>query len=63
MRTITDQVDMSGDDYNMDQTRLIWTTYRDINIWFETWIFKIDKGFAREKTDEDILVLGELVYF
>ena len=25
--------------------------------------FLIDKGFAREKTDEDRLVLGELIYF
>ena len=63
MRTIADQVDASGDEYKMEQRLLIWTTYRNINIWFETLIFLIDKGFAREKTKKDRLVLGEFVYF
>ena len=36
MRTIYDQVDVSGDDYRIKQRRLIWTTYRNINKWFET---------------------------
>ena len=39
MRTIADQVDVSGDEYKMEQSRLIWTTYRNINIWFVTSIF------------------------
>ena len=48
----------------MEQRHLIWTTYRNINIRFETLKhFLIDKGFAREKIDEDRLVLCELVYF
>jgi len=63
MRTIADKVDVNGDDYKMEQRRLIWTTYKNMNIWFETLIFLIDKGFAREKNDENRLVLGELVYF
>ena len=47
----------------MEQRRLIWTTYRNINIWFETLKrFLIDKGFTRENTDEDRLVLGDIVY-
>ena len=38
--------------------------YRNINMWFETVKhFLTDKGFVREKTYEDRLVLGELVYF
>ena len=35
MRKISDQVDVSGDYYKMEQRRLIWNTYRNINIWFE----------------------------
>ena len=51
MTTIWSKVDLSG-------TRI--EKYK----WFETLKhFLIDKGFAREKTDEDSLVLGELVYF
>ena len=64
MRTVADQVDVSGDDYKMEQRHLIWTTYRNINIRFKTLKHSlIDKGFAREKIDEDRLVLCELVYF
>ena len=55
---------MSENDYKMGQRRLIWTTYRIVNIWFEALKhFLIDKGFARENTDEDRLVLGEIFYF
>ena len=36
MRKITDNVDVSGHDYNMEQRLLNWNTYRNINIWFET---------------------------
>ena len=51
MRKIADQVDVSGDEYKMDQRRLIWTTYRNIKIWFETLkYFLINKGFPRERT-------------
>ena len=50
MRTIAYQVDVSGDEYKMEQRRLIWTMYRNINIWFETLKhFLINKGFSREK--------------
>ena len=64
MRTIADQVDVSGDYYKMEQRSLIWTTYRKINIWFETLKhFLIDKIFAREKIDGDRLVLGDIIYF
>ena len=30
MTTIADKVDVSGDDYKMEQRRLIWNTYRNI---------------------------------
>ena len=65
MRTIYYQIDVSGDDYKMEQRRLIWTTYRNINICFETYknVFPIDKVFLHEKADKDRLVLGELFYF
>ena len=64
IRKISDQVDVSGDGYKMKQRRLIWTTYRNINIWFETLKrFLIDKYFLREKTYEYRLVLSEIVYF
>ena len=33
MRTIADQVDVSGDDYKMEQRRLVWTTYINIYIY------------------------------
>ena len=36
MRKIADKVDVSGDDYNMEQSCFIWNMYRSINIWFET---------------------------
>ena len=62
MRTLSDQVDVSGDEYSMEQRRLIWTKYRNINIWFETLkYFLIDNVFARDKTDEDRLVLGDFL--
>ena len=55
---------MSCDDYKMEQWLPIWNVYRKINIWFETLNhFLIYEGFARDNTDEDMLVLGELVYF
>ena len=55
---------MSGDEHKMEKRRLIWTTYRNINIWFENLKhFLIDKRFVCEKTYGDRLVLNELVYF
>ena len=63
MRTIAEKVDVSGGDYKMQQRLLIWTTYRNINIQCEISLFLIDNRFTREKTDEDRIVLGELVYF
>ena len=51
-------------DYKMEERRLRWTTYNNINIWFDTMkTFFIEKGFAREKSDKDGDVKGELVYF
>ena len=35
-RKIADQVDVRGDDYKTEKRCLIRTTYRNINIWFET---------------------------
>ena len=64
MESIADRISVNTADYKMEQRRLIWTTYTNINIWFDTLKrFFIDKGFAREKKDEDRNVEGELVYF
>eukprot|EP00560_Eucampia_antarctica_P005135 CAMPEP_0197841872 /NCGR_PEP_ID=MMETSP1437-20131217/46422_1 /TAXON_ID=49252 ORGANISM="Eucampia antarctica, Strain CCMP1452" /NCGR_SAMPLE_ID=MMETSP1437 /ASSEMBLY_ACC=CAM_ASM_001096 /LENGTH=124 /DNA_ID=CAMNT_0043451679 /DNA_START=933 /DNA_END=1308 /DNA_ORIENTATION=+ len=64
MKYIADKISVNTDDYRMEQRRLIWTTYTNIIIWFDTLKrYFIDKGFAREKKDEDGNVEGELVYF
>ena len=63
MKHISDNVVVNTDDYKMEQCRLAWTAYSNINIWFDTLKeFFIDKGFARKRKDEDVDVKGELVY-
>ena len=62
MLLIADKIVVTSNDFRMEQRRLEWTTYTNINIWFETLKrFFIDKGFAREKTDGDDCD-GELIY-
>ena len=64
MRKIADQVDVSGDDYKMEQRHFIWTMYRNINIWFEKLKnILFEKGFVHEKIDEYRVVFGEIVSF
>ena len=47
----------------VEQRRLEWTTYVNINVWFDTLKgFLIQFGFARESTNQDMME-GELVYF
>ena len=51
MEAIADKISVNSGDFKMEQRRLIWTTYSNINIWFDTLKhFFIDKGFARVKT-------------
>ena len=64
MKHIADSVDVNSDDYKMEQRHLALTTYSNISTWFNTLKkFFIKKGFVRERTDEDVDVEGELVYF
>ena len=61
MKHIADSVDVNSDDYKMEQRRLAWTTYSNINTWFNTLKeFFIKKGFVRERMDEDVDVEGGL---
>jgi len=47
MQLIADILCVSSNDCKVEQQRLEWTTYNNINIWFETLKhFFIDKGFA-----------------
>ena len=63
MEAIADKINVNSGDFKMEQRRLIWTTYSNINIWFDTLKhFFIDKGFARVSTEEDGDI-GEIVYF
>jgi len=53
---------VSSNNCKVEQKQLKWTTYSTINIWFESLIFFIDKGFARVRNENDNCE-GELVYF
>ena len=56
MKRIADKIEVNSDDYKVEQRRLLWTTYMNINIWFETLKkFLIDHGFAREKDEGDVM--------
>jgi len=47
----------------MEQRRVEWTTHYNLNLWFSTWKETlIELGFAREKTEEDTNVEGEVVF-
>ena len=63
MKLISDQIVVTSNDNRIEQQRLEWTTHTNINIWFKTLkLFLIEKGFAREKTDQDDCE-GEVIYF
>ena len=50
----------------MEKQRLVWSTYNNINIWFEQMKTDlIDLGFARDATPEDGNKdeVGELIFF
>ena len=48
----------------MEQRRVMWTTYYNLNVWFDTWKAElIELGFAREKLATDNNVEGELFFF
>ena len=60
---IADHVVVNDDDNRIEQRRLAWTTWSNINIWFDVLkLFLTDKGFAREKRVDDGDIEGELVF-
>ena len=64
MELVAHKISVNTSDYKMEERRLRWTTYTNINIQFDTTKkFLIEKGVAREKNDEDGGIEGELVYF
>jgi hypothetical protein len=47
----------------MEQRRVMWTNSYNLDIWYTTWSETlVELGFARPKTDEDVGVIGELVF-
>jgi len=47
----------------IEQRRVEWTTHANLNLWFTTWKETlIELGFAREKTEEDTVEEGEVVF-
>ena len=58
-----DKIEVNDQNSVVEQRRLEWTTWANLNVWFETLKdFFVDKGFARHKTKEDGDIEGELVF-
>ena len=65
MRDIALDVHVTTANTKMEKRRLVWSTYNNINTWFEKMKEElIDLGFARLPTaEEEDVVEGELVFF
>ena len=65
VKKLSDKLQIDNKNSKMEQRRLEWTTFNNLNIWFDNLNkFLIDFGFARAATEQDRLrgVKGELVY-
>jgi hypothetical protein len=61
-RDIANEIDVATANTTMEKRRLVWSTYTNINTWFEQMKTDlIDLGFARATTADDD-VEGELVF-
>jgi len=59
-----DKIQVNDQNSIVEQRRLEWTTWANLNVWFDTLKdFFVQKGFARLKTKEDGDIEGELVFF
>ena len=65
MNTISDEVTVADGNSKMEGRRSVWTTFNNINAWFDTLKqFLLDHKFACESTPEDIEEKkGELHFF
>ena len=62
-RDIANEIAVTTTNTTMEKRRLVWSTYNNINIWFEQMKKElIELGFARAVTTEDVDVVGELVF-
>ena len=63
LRMATAHLFEAGKANTMEQRHVEWTTHFNLNLWFDTWkTTVISLGFAREKTIEDVDVVGEIVF-
>ena len=65
LNMIADEVTEAGGNSKMEERRAVWTTFNNINYWFDTLKqFLIDHKFARESKLEEIEEKkGELHFF
>ena len=64
MKRLGDKIVVNNANNMVEQRRLEWTTYSNIDFWFDTLkVFLVEKGFARHKILGEDHVAGELVYF
>ena len=64
MNRLGDKIEVNDHNSVVEQRRLEWTTWSNINVWFDTLKhFFVKMGFARLKTKEDGDIEGELVFF
>ncbi|OEU17850.1 hypothetical protein FRACYDRAFT_238278 [Fragilariopsis cylindrus CCMP1102] len=62
-RDIANEIAVTTTNTTMEKRRLVWSTYNNINIWFEQMKKElIELGFARAVTTEDVDMVGELVF-
>ena len=63
MPTFAEHLKVANSETKIEERRLKWTTYNDINTWFNTLKDTlVANGFARMKRDDEIAE-GELVFF
>ena len=63
LRNETANLFVAGKANTIEHRRVEWTTNYNLNLWFSTWKETLIKlGFAREKTDADKDVSGEVVF-
>ena len=63
MNRLGDKIEVNDHNSVVEQRRLEWTTWSNINVWFDTLKhFFVTMGFARLKTKEDGDIEGELVF-
>ena len=63
LRNTTSHMFDTGKANVIEQRRVEWTTHYNLNLWFDTWkTTLIELGFAREKTEADVDIEGEVVF-